>query len=66
MAKLMRKSVFVDPAALRRAQVILRARTESEAIRAALDLVSFRARVIAGFDRAAGKALDFRDPWKRK
>lgn len=64
MARLVRKNVFLDPGALRRAQRILRASTESEAIRRALDLVAFRREVMQGYDRVAGKSPRFRDPWK--
>lgn len=64
MAKLVRKSVLLDPAALSRAQKILRTRNGSAAIRTALDLVAFRQEVIRGFDRVAGKAPDFRDAWE--
>ena len=66
MTKLVRKNVFLDPATLRRARTILGKRSESEAIREALELVSFRETVIRGFDRVAGKAPDFGDPWKGK
>ena len=64
MARLVRKNVFLDPGALRRAQKILRVGTESEAIRRALDLVAFRREVMQGYDRVAGQSPRFRDPWK--
>lgn len=64
MARLVRKNVFLDPGPLRRAQKILQVRTESEAIRRALDLVAFRREVMQGYDRVAGKSPGFRDPWK--
>jgi hypothetical protein len=63
MATLVRKNVFLDPEALRRAQEILGKRSESEAIREALALVAFRHEVITGFDQVAGKAPDFKDMW---
>jgi len=63
MAGLVRKNVFLDQRSLRRAQKILGTKSESEAIREALDLVAFRRDVIRGFDRAAGKAPRMRDPW---
>lgn len=66
MAKLVRKNVFVDPTALRRARRILRKRTESETIREALEIVAFRQEVIEGFDRVAGKASDFGAAWPEK
>jgi hypothetical protein len=64
MAKLIRKNVFLDPEALKRAQEILGTRSESEAIREALALVAFRHEVITGFDRVAGKVPDFGDMWE--
>ncbi len=63
VARLVRKNVFVDPASLRRAQRILGVATESQAIREALDFVAFRAEVMRRYDRVAGKAPRFRDPW---
>ena len=63
MSRLVRKNVFLDPVVLKRARKILRKRTESEAIREALDLVAFREQAIRGFDRVAGKAPDFAAPW---
>lgn len=66
MGKLVRKNVLLDPQALRRAQRILHKRSESEAIREAIDLVAFRKEVGEGFDRVAGKAPDFRDVWQEQ
>jgi hypothetical protein len=66
MAKLVRKNVFLDPRTLKRAQVVLGRRSESEAIREALEIVALRARVMKGYDRAAGKAPRFGDAWDRK
>jgi len=66
MATLVRKNVLLDPATLKRAQAILGRRTESEAIREALELVALRARVMKGYDRAAGKARGFGDVWRRR
>ena len=63
MARLVRKNVFLDPLALRRAQRILKTRSESHTIREALSLVAFRRAVIRGFDRAAGRAPAFPDIW---
>ncbi len=63
MARLVRKNVFLDAAALRRAQKILRLETESETIRRAIDMVAFRRNAMQGYDRVAGKATRFRDPW---
>ena len=66
MAKLVRKKVFLDPGALRRARVILGRRTESEAIREALELVALREEVMRGYDCVAGKARDFGDLCPKK
>ena len=66
MSRLVRKNVFLDPIALKRARKILGKRTESEAIREALDLVAFRKEVIRGFDRVAGKAPNFGEPWPER
>ncbi|TMA66183.1 MAG: hypothetical protein E6J68_08130 [Deltaproteobacteria bacterium] len=63
MARLVRKNVFLDPRTLARARRILGKRSESEAIREALELVAFREAVLKGFDRVAGKARDFGDAW---
>jgi len=63
MARLVRKNVFIEPRALRRARIILGARGESETIRKALEIVAFRDDVLKGFDRAAGKARNYGDPW---
>ena len=64
MSKLMRKNVFLDLDVLKRAQQILGTRTESEAIREALQLVTLRDEAIRGFDHVAGKSSDFRDLWE--
>ena len=64
MQKLVRKNIFLDPQALKRAQKILGKKSESETIREALNLVAFRSEVRRGFDRVAGKAPDFRDIWE--
>lgn len=63
MAKLVRKNVFIEPGALRRARMILGVRGESEAIRKALEIVVFRDEVLKSFDRAAGRARRYGDPW---
>src|SRR5437899_1840857 len=61
-----RANVFLDPATLKRAQAILGRRSESEAIREALELVAFRTKVMKGYDRAAGKGRGFGDVWQRR
>jgi hypothetical protein len=49
VSKLVRKNVLLDPQALRQAQKILRKRTEAEAIREAIALVTLRKEVTKGF-----------------
>ena len=66
MSRLVRKNVFLDPSVLRRAKTILGKSNESEVIREALALVAFREEVLRGYDRAAGKARDFGDIWRRR
>ncbi len=61
MQKPVRKNIFLDPPALKRAQKILGKKSESETVREALNPVAFRNEVRRGFDRVAGKAPDFRD-----
>lgn len=61
--KLVRKNVFLDPTALKRAQRALGQRSESETIRRALELVAFRDEVLGDFDKVAGQGPDFGDPW---
>jgi hypothetical protein len=63
MPKLVRKNVFLEPQVLKRAQAILGVRGESEAIRQALEIVAFREDVMKAYDRVAGKAPDYGDPW---
>ncbi|MGH7773695.1 MAG: hypothetical protein ACREQA_15830 [Candidatus Binatia bacterium] len=60
MSSLKRKNFLVDEQALRRAKRILRAKTESDAVRQAISLVAFRKAVMRGYNRAAGKLSDFR------
>lgn len=55
-----RKEFWLDPKALRRAQSILNASTEREAVERALDLVAFGAEVQAGTAALAGLKLDQR------
>jgi len=55
MGTLVRKNVFLDPATLKRARAILGRRSESEAIREALELVAFRTKVMKGYDGKSGK-----------
>jgi hypothetical protein len=64
MSKLVRKNVFLDPVALKRAQRALAEPNESATIRKALDLVAFREEALRRFDRVAGKAPRFGEPWE--
>jgi len=59
MKSLKRKNFLVDEGALKKAKRILKTKTESETVRQALSLVSFRNVVMRGYDRAAGKYPDF-------
>ncbi|GEM_PF-1946184 len=59
MAPLKRKNFLVDERALKRAKRILRAKTESDAVRQAISLVAFRRAVMRGYNRAAGKFANF-------
>jgi len=59
MAGLKRKNFLIDDKALQKAKRILKAKTESEAVRQALSLVAFKKEVMRGFDKAAGKFPDF-------
>jgi Arc/MetJ family transcription regulator len=56
---LKRKNFLVDDKALQKAKKILKAKTESEAVRQALSLVAFKREVMRAFDKAAGKVPDF-------
>lgn len=60
MSSLKRKNFLVDEQALKKAKRILRAKTESDAVRQAISLVAFRKAIMRGYDRAAGKLPDFR------
>lgn len=59
MGLLKRKNFLVDEEALKKAQRILKAKTESETVRQAISLVAFRKAVMQGYDRAAGKFPGF-------
>lgn len=62
MASLKRKNFLVDEQALKKAKRILRAKTESDAVRQAISLVAFRKAVMRGYDRAGGKLPDIGVP----
>jgi len=55
MGLLKRKNFLIDEKVLKKAQRILKAKTESETVRQAISLVAFRKAVMQGYDRAAGK-----------
>lgn len=59
MGLLKRKNFLVDEKALRKAKRILKAKTDSDAVRQAISLVAFKREVMRGYDRAAGKFPNF-------
>ena len=59
MSSLKRKNFLVDEKALRKAKKILKAKTESDAVRQAISLVAFKREIMRGYDRAAGKFPHF-------
>jgi len=52
---LKRKNYYLDEKKIRRARAILRAKTETEAIDTALDLVVFRRDILKSLEKVAGK-----------
>jgi hypothetical protein len=50
-----RKNILIDQAKLRKAQAVLNARTETEAVDKALDQVVFGQEVVAAIIEAAGR-----------
>ena len=52
---LKRKNYYLDERKIRRARAILAARTETEAVDAALDLVLFRRQILKSLEKVAGK-----------
>ena len=54
-ANLKRKNYYLDERKIRRARAILGAKTETEAIDAALSLVVFRKEIIKSLEKVAGK-----------
>ena len=52
---LKRKNYYLDERKIRRAKAILGAKTETEAIDAALDLVVFRSEILTSLEKVAGK-----------
>ena len=59
MSLLKRKNFLIDEKALRRAKQILKAKTDSDAVRQAISLVTFKREVMRAYDRAAGKFPNF-------
>ncbi len=54
-ANVKRKTFYLDERKIRRARAILGAKTESEAIDAALSLVVFRKEILKSLEKVAGK-----------
>jgi hypothetical protein len=54
-ANLKRKNYFLDERKIRRVRAILRKKTETEAIDAALDLVVFKTEILKSLEKVAGK-----------
>lgn len=52
---LKRKNLWLDEKKLKRAKTILKAKTETEAINKALDIVCFRENLIKSINTVAGK-----------
>jgi hypothetical protein len=50
-----RKNYYLDERKIKRAKTILGAKTETEAINAALDLVVFRKEILNSLEKVAGK-----------
>ena len=50
-----RKNYYLDEVKIRRVRAILGAKTETEAIDAALDLVVFKKEILKSLERVAGK-----------
>ena len=54
-ANLKRKNYYLDERKIRRVRTILGAKTETEAINAALNLVVFRKQILKSLKKVAGK-----------
>lgn len=54
-SNLKRKNYFLDEKKIRRVRAILRKKTETEAIDAALDLVVFKTEILKSLEKVAGK-----------
>ncbi|OGQ79038.1 MAG: hypothetical protein A3F90_07265 [Deltaproteobacteria bacterium RIFCSPLOWO2_12_FULL_60_19] len=52
---LKRKNYYLDERKIKRAKTILGAKTETEAIDAALDLIVFRKEILDSLEKVAGK-----------
>ena len=52
---LKRKNYYLDERKIKKAKTILRARTETQAINAALDMVVFRKEILESLEKVAGK-----------
>ena len=54
-SNLKRKNYYLDERKIKRAKTILGARTETQAIDAALDMVVFRKQILESLEKVAGK-----------
>jgi len=54
-SSLKRKNYYLDERKIKRAKTILGAKTETEAIDAALDLIVFRKEILDSLEKVAGK-----------
>jgi hypothetical protein len=54
-SNLKRKNYYLDERKIRRVKKILGARTETEAINSALDLIAFRRDILKSLEKVAGK-----------
>ena len=65
LEKWARKNMLIDQRKLDRAKAILRVSTETDAVDAALDLVTFQGEVMSGIDRLV-QAGGLEDPFRRR
>ena len=60
-----RKNMLIDQRKLDRAKAVLQVSTETDAVDAALDLVTFQGEVMSGIDRLV-RAGGLEDPFKKR
>ena len=63
MSSLKWKNFLVDEKALRRAKKILQAKTDSDAVRQAISLVTFKRDVMLGYDRVPENSPTSDNQW---